>query len=842
MAPVFSLPALYWRRNRKPTFRLNSMPHFQSSRRALVGLLLGLCTLLASAQQRRSVTFTAVDENGVTIAGARVSVAETGLPPVELWTDYAGQAHFVLRKDAPYTVHVEKPGFYQANETAVDPQLANVRITLAHEQIVKEQVSVSASAPGIDTQQVADRMSMDVPEIVNIPYQTSRDIRYLLPFYPGIVQDATEQVHADGSETWETLDLIDGFDVRSPASGTLDIRVSTDAVRSIDEETTRYPVEYGRTTGGVIAFNTGMGDNKYRFNATNFIPSWRNINGIHFDKFVPRFTFSGPLVKDHAWWYDGVETEYDNNYIAELPSGADTNPLIRGSNLAKAQINLNSDHIVTVGLLFNDYHSPYEGLSSLVPQTSTTKRDVIAWLPYLRDQWTFRRGALLDVGVGEMRFRDGHEPHGNASYELTPELPKGSYFENLTGRSSRLQGTADLYLPPRRWGGEHNLRVGVDLDHVHYNQDQTRNAVNYLREDGTLTRQSTFPLAPTFTLHNDEIGAYGEDQWRPGHDLLIVPGLRFDWDAIVRRPLLGPRVAAVWAPSPETKVSAGIGLYYDHTQLAYLAQPFAGVRYDTYFASDGTTPLGPAQQTVFTADDAALREPRAVNWSAAVERKLPWNLYGGASYVQKATSNMFTFANLNAPALNGDYALTNGRIDHYRQEEVDLRRLFKDGYTLYVAYTHSSARTNAALDYLPTPSPLGPQQPGPLPWDAPNHWISWGWLPFDVPPKWFRKNWDFVYTLQWQTGLPYTAVNASGQVAGAAEQYRFPAFVNFSPGLEWRFHFRGEYYGLRGVMENATGRQNPAIVNNNIDSPQFGTFSELEGRALTARIRLIGTR
>ena len=819
------------------------MPHLEIRRRAALALLLGLCALVAGAQQpaaHRGVTYTTVDENGVAIAGARVTVTEPGLPPVELWTDYAGQARFVLRKNAAYTVHAEKPGFYQANEVNVDPRLTGVRIALAHEQIVKEQVSVSASTPGIDTQQVSDQMTLNVPEIVNIPYQTSRDIRYLLPFYPGIVQDASEQVHVDGSETWETLDTIDGFDVRSPANGTLDIRVSADAVRSIDEETTRYPVEYGRATGGVIAFYTGMGDNKYRFNATNFIPSWKNQNGIHFDKFVPRFTFSGPLVRDHAWWYDGLEVEYDNNYIQELPAGADTNPLIRGSNLAKVQANLDANNILTGGLLFNDYHSPYEGLSSLTPQESTTKRDTIAWLPYLRDQWTFRRGALLDVGVGEMRFGDGHEPHGNSPYELTPELPKGSYFESLTGRSSRLEGTADLYLPPRHWAGEHNLRLGVDLDHVHYDQDQARNPVNYLRKDGTLIRQSVFPQAPPFTLHNDEIGAYIEDGWRRGHGLLIEPGLRFDWDAIVRRPLAAPRIAAVWAPSEDTKISAGVGLYYDPTHLAYLAQAFAGIRDDTYFAADGKAATGPAQETMFTASEAALREPRAVNWSVAAERKLPWKIYGGASYVQKITSNVFTFANQSGPALSGDYALSNGRIDRYHQEEFDLRRLFKNGYTLYVAYTRSSARTNAALDYLPTPSPLGPQQPGPQPWDAPNRWVSWGWLPFDLP--WFKKNWDFVYTLQWQSGYPYTAVNAAGQVAGAAGAYRFPAFVNFSPGLEWRFHFRGEYYGLRGVIENATGRQNPAIVNNNIDSPQFGMFSEFQGRALTARIRLIGSR
>jgi hypothetical protein len=159
---------------------------------------------------------------------------------------------------------------------------------------------------------------------------------------------------------------------------------------------------------------------------------------------------------------------------------------------------------------------------------------------------------------------------------------------------------------------------------------------------------------------------------------------------------------------------------------------------------------------------------------------------------------------------------------------------------VYVAYTHSSARTNAALNYLPTPSPLGPQQSGPLPWDVPNRTISWGWLPFAVP--WFKKNWDFVYTVDWRTGFAYTAVNAADQVVGAANAYRFPEYISLSPGLEWRIHFRGAYYGLRGVIENATNRPNPSVVYNVVDSPLFGTFAEPEGRAFTARLRLIGTR
>jgi hypothetical protein len=159
---------------------------------------------------------------------------------------------------------------------------------------------------------------------------------------------------------------------------------------------------------------------------------------------------------------------------------------------------------------------------------------------------------------------------------------------------------------------------------------------------------------------------------------------------------------------------------------------------------------------------------------------------------------------------------------------------------LFAAYTHSSLRTNAALDYVPTVSLLGPQQSGPLAWDVPNRVISWGWLPLLLPR--LKRSWDFVYTLDWHTGFPFNAVNANQQVVGAAGSMRFPDYLSFSPGLEWRFHFRGSYFGLRGVLENATDSSNPAIVNNVVDSPEFRTFSEFPGRALTARLRLINSR
>lgn len=808
-------------------------------------MVFGCMRLLASQEPAAGtrVLLTVVDETGAAVNGAQVTVQEPGASPVRIATDYNGRVSFVIHAAQPYVLRVQKTGFYAASVKETDPQAREVRVEMAHEQMLAQQVNVSASVPGIDPVQVSDKLSMALPEIINIPYPTSRDIRNLLPFFPGVVQDSSGQVHVAGSETWATLDTLDNFDIRSPVSGNLALRVSADAVRSIDQETTRYPVQYGRATGGVIALYTGMGDNKFRFNATDFLPSFQEKNGIRFDKFVPRFTFTGPIVRNKAWFFDGLEIEYDNIYIPELPSKADTNHLLRGSNLLRTQVNVTPKNILSMGLLVNSYHSPYDGLSALVPQESTTKRNQDAWLPYMRDQQSFKNGALLDVGVGLTRIRDGYEPYPDGPFELTPETSMGSFFESLTGRSQRAEGNALLYLPTQHWMGRHDLQAGIDLDHIGYYEAYHRDPVNYLREDGTLLRQSTFPQIEPFTRHNVEVGAYVQDRWTVRDGLLLEPGLRFDWDEVVRRPLWSPRLAAVFAPPHApggTKVSAGIGVYYEHTQLEYLTRSLAGIRYDTYYAANGTTPIGPPLESSFTSDPSSLHEAHAVNWSVGLEQELPGRIFVKANLIEKRVSDAFTYANLTQPAaMAGNFVLTNGRVDHDRMEEIEARHTFRDNYTLFGAYTHSTAHTNAAIDYIPTISMLGPQQPGPLDWDTPNRVLSWGWMPFLLP--YFKKNWDFVYTMDWHTGFPYTAINANHEVVGDANAHRFPNYTSFSPGLEWRFHFRGMYLGLRGVLENVTDSMNPYVVYNVVDSPLYGTFSEPMGRAITARIRLIGS-
>jgi hypothetical protein len=99
-----------------------------------------------------------------------------------------------------------------------------------------------------------------------------------------------------GAETYQTLALLDGFNVTQPANGLLLVRLSTDAFRLVEVESSRIPAEYGKASAGVLSMNTLSGDDHYRFTATDFIPSVQDKNGLTFDKVTPSPHFFGSIT------------------------------------------------------------------------------------------------------------------------------------------------------------------------------------------------------------------------------------------------------------------------------------------------------------------------------------------------------------------------------------------------------------------------------------------------------------------------------------------------------------------------------------------------------------------
>ena len=71
---------------------------------------------------------------------------------------------------------------------------------------------------------------------------------------------------------------------------------------------------------------------------------------------------------------------------------------------------------------------------------------------------------------------------------------------------------------------------------------------------------------------------------------------------------------------------------------------------------------------------------------------------------------------------------------------------------------------------------------------------------------------------------------------------RIPAYFSLNMPLERRFTFLGYQLALRTGFDDITNRHNAAFVDNNIDSPNFLTYTGIQGRALTARLRILGRK
>ena len=85
-------------------------------------------------------------------------------------------------------------------------------------------------------------------------------------------------------------------------------------------------------------------------------------------------------------------------------------------------------------------------------------------------------------------------------------------------------------------------------------------------------------------------------------------------------------------------------------------------------------------------------------------------------------------------------------------------------------------------------------------------------------------------------------VNQLQQFVGAPDSRRFPAFFTLNAQAEHRFRWHHYQFAVRVGMDNVTGRKNPITVNNNIDSPEFLTFSNFRKRTFNGRIRFLGRK
>ena len=805
-----------------------------SSRLAMLMLLLAAAKATAAIQLSGSI----VDENGVPVSGVQITVKSQSGSAQQAYSNDTGHFEVLVPTPGEYLVSLSKPDYFRLTDQPVPLQEGTneVSFTLSHEFEVHESVEVRSSTKQIEPLQAEHQETLDAQDILDIPAYSTHDLRAYLPMIAGVVMDNSGSIHVAGGRSEDAEYLLDGFEIGDPVTGELTSRLDIDSVREVQVANGRYGAQYAHAGGAVMDLRTYVGDDRWRFGTTDFLPSINLQQGLHLGNWYPRFNFSGPLLKGRAWFSDGISIQHTLYLIQGLPRNANMQQEWLGDNLFRVQMNLTPTNILQGNFLYNETADSHLGLSLFTPLSTTTDLHAQRTFVSAKDQVFFGRN-MFEVGAATDGGTSNSEPLGSQPYMVYPLTASGNYFQELWQRSHRLQSIAHLNLSSLRWHGTHEVSAGFNADGLTFSQRAVRNPVTTFSADNTLLLSTIFSGTPYFRVANTQLGYYLQDSWKVFRPLVVAIGGRADWDTVVGKTVLGPRLAANLLPfrGDRTKISVGWGIYNRPVNLALWGLGLDQERSDTLYDQTGTTSLG-TFTTRFLLPSGGLRQSRFNTSSVEWEQKLGSNTFTGITFLHRVEGDGFAYEDIKpAPpgGLGGVFLFQDQRRDRYSSGEVWARHVFRNKAEIYGDYIRSSARTNEDLDYSLLNPYFVSQAPGPLLWDAPNRLISWGKTPVPL--------WDLFlsYRAEYRSGYPFNDENEQGQLLDTPGQFRFPNYFELDLGIEKRFRFHGQVWALRLSSINATNHDNPNVVNT-VVSPF--AFAGGQGRAFTGRLRLVGRK
>ena len=804
-------------------------------------LLIFLASGCATAQE---VDFIGrvIDENSTAIESVRITLRSgrsSGLTVhATAISDHAGDFRLRLQP-GEHLLSAERDGFFAIHEKTIsltDPADELV-IVLPRLRQTSEAINVSAIVPGVDVQGTTSERRITGRQIIDVPYPATRDFRNALPIMPGVLRQPNGRLSFDGGAEEQVYFSLNGFNVADPVTGRFTTRLPVESVRSVEYASGRYSPEFGKGSAGALTIQTTNGDDRFRYSATNFVPGIETQKGLHIGTWSPRFNISGPILRGRAWFSESVDGEYSVAVIPDLPRGQDRTSRLRGASLLHGQLNLTPSQILSLDLLGGFENLPGNGLSALDPVSTTTDRGTTQRFVSVKDQMYFARGLVVDAGYAHSSINTFERPQGTGYYRIRPEGRDGYYFVNADQRSRRDQIRANVFAPAFLAWGNHQIKVGVDIDVVRHHQNAYRTGYENYSREGLLISRTTFGGPGSLSIRNTQASSYVVDVWQLRSDTTIEYGIREDWDELVGRIAVSPRASVAHSlfDSQSTRVAAGYAVVHDASTIAMFSRALDQYSMTTHFDSAGD-PVDVPLITAFRAN-RRYQLPRSRILTAGFERS--WGprirmtasvlrrrgdrgfMYDAASVQQESTPSQVTFD------------LSNDRRDVYDAVSITLHQTFGADYVWMANYTRSRALSNSVIDLSIDQRLRVQDNLGRLPWDAPHRFLSWGYL-----PAW-NRNWAFAYMLDLRSGYPFSVVNDAGAVVGAANSWRFPMNLELNVHLERKFRLGKYRVAVRGGVNNVMNSANATGVDNVVDSPTFLRYYGRQGRHAVFRLRFL---
>jgi hypothetical protein len=402
------------------------------------GVLLARCALGDVAISGR-----VLDDRGSPAANVQLSVgsASEHKTLASGATDSAGSFRLNLgRGPGDYLLNASKQGFFQIENyplTVADSSL-EVLLTLTPVREAFQSLDVNDTPSSVDLETMGTQERLSGTNINDTPFPATNNLRNALRFMPGAVQDPQGRLHFQGGAEWQTNYLLEGFRVGDPIDGTFTARMGVEGIQSAEFLGGIYSPQYGYGSAGVLEIRTDPGSNVLRYSATNFVPGVDTRYKLHIGDWTPRAAVSGRIIRNRAWFSDNMDGTFSQAYAPGQPAGANFSHQWSASNLLHTQWNLTHSNVLFTDFLGNVQSVEFAGLAPLTPISATQDQRYRQWLYALKDQHTFSRGFLVEVGFAQQNVFRRIIPQGDQPYVITPLGVTGNYFVNSTRRPAAI--------------------------------------------------------------------------------------------------------------------------------------------------------------------------------------------------------------------------------------------------------------------------------------------------------------------------------------------------------------------------------------------------------------------
>src|SRR5215468_4113339 len=801
-------------------------------------LLRFLCCLcffpsLTAQTNNLSLTGTVFDTNANPVPSARVRLEE----PTEqkIWdaeTTPDGTFRFDRLAFGTYRVTVQLQGYFETSSEVRLESSKTVEFTLAAAEKVQQEVDVVARPEPINVDAVAPQNVVTNEVIQSIPYTGRQNFLNAVALMPSVINDNNSQLHINGSRPEQVRYQMDGLYLSDTANGGLGSNIPIDAIESVDLNLANYSAEFGKASGGVVNVHSQFIGDKYRFNATDFIPGW-DFRVKSLSDFSPRLLVSGPVVQHKLWFMYSGTARYISSYLGDIAAPDNRSVQTGVDQLVKFQWNLKESHVLTMEFLNNGDYLTNTGLSTARPQGTTTNLHQRGLTAGGADRHVVR-GFLFETTAQLTRRNNSDLAKGTQPLEIRPQIWSGDYFQDQRGQDKRVHASQTVAWDKETGGITHRLKAGGEFDWVDSSLELNRRPFTLFDDQGNVRQTVMFTGANSTDVRNQEYGAFVQDRIILNRKFQTEIGLRFDRERVAGRNNVSPRAAFSYLPfgTARSKLSGGVGLFYDNIALVNLQLPNLQRRSTTTYVN-GVPTAAAAASAVF--DSPGLRNPANVQWNVQWEHEWAPRWVSRIEYIQKDGRNQIRLAAQPNAAGGFDMVFNNSGTSGYRAVEIGIDRPIRTNLHLLGAYTYSDAKERPSLSIdFPDPAveALGRV---PVDWNTRHRLVGWGYFPL---PRQITMS----FSVEARSGFPYTKVNDLNQVVGSYNGQKLPMFFSTNVGIEKEVPIpfaSGKRIAFRIGATNLFNRFNPRFIDANVDSPMFMTLSESSGRHFSARVRIL---